>query len=409
MKNKLWTRDFTIITLGTVVSMLGNAISGFAIGLLVLDFTQSILLYALYMVAYSLPKIFMPFLSGPLLDRFSRRKVIYTLDFVSAALYFGFFISLSFNYFNYWVFIALCVLIGSIDSVYQVAYESFYPTLISEGNFQKAYSISSMIYTFSALMVAAAAYIYETAGTLAPLFAFNAVTFLIAAIAETQIRADESQVAKVGEQYNMRRYMSDFKEGIRYITAEKGLLFITIYFFINAISMNVSGTLVLPWFKSAVGPGVLAYTYVMGCGVVGRLIGGFIHYRIKLPVKTKYTIALFVYIVFTIIDGVFFYFDMPVMMTLCFISGMLGVTSYNIRISATQNYVPNDFRGRFNGAFMMLCSFGGIIGQLSAGSLGDYFDPRYVVSAFMAFNFIAIFAVIVAGRKEVANIYNREV
>ena len=43
----LWTRDFTIITLGSVVSMLGNAMSGFALSLLVLDYTESSQLYAL--------------------------------------------------------------------------------------------------------------------------------------------------------------------------------------------------------------------------------------------------------------------------------------------------------------------------------------------------------------------------
>ena len=39
--NKLWTRDFTIITLGSVVSMLGGQLSGFAMSLLVLDYTGS--------------------------------------------------------------------------------------------------------------------------------------------------------------------------------------------------------------------------------------------------------------------------------------------------------------------------------------------------------------------------------
>ena len=34
---KLWTKNFTIITLGTAVSLFGNVISGFATGLLVLD------------------------------------------------------------------------------------------------------------------------------------------------------------------------------------------------------------------------------------------------------------------------------------------------------------------------------------------------------------------------------------
>lgn len=36
MGGGLWTRNFTILTLGTVVSMLGNAISGFAVGLMAL-------------------------------------------------------------------------------------------------------------------------------------------------------------------------------------------------------------------------------------------------------------------------------------------------------------------------------------------------------------------------------------
>ena len=66
----LWTRDFTIITLGTVVSMFGSAVSGFAIGLLVLDYTSSVFLYALFMVCYSLPRIVLPLLAGPYLDRF---------------------------------------------------------------------------------------------------------------------------------------------------------------------------------------------------------------------------------------------------------------------------------------------------------------------------------------------------
>lgn len=34
MKRQLWTKDFTIITLGSVVSIFGNALAGFAMSLL---------------------------------------------------------------------------------------------------------------------------------------------------------------------------------------------------------------------------------------------------------------------------------------------------------------------------------------------------------------------------------------
>ena len=83
----LWTRDFTIITLGSVVSMLGNAMSGFALSLLVLDYTESSLLYAIYIATFTAPQIIAPIFSGAILDRFSRKRTIYTLDFISAGIY----------------------------------------------------------------------------------------------------------------------------------------------------------------------------------------------------------------------------------------------------------------------------------------------------------------------------------
>ena len=46
----LWTRDFTIITIGSVISMFGNALAGFAISLFVLDYTDTPLYYAYEMV-----------------------------------------------------------------------------------------------------------------------------------------------------------------------------------------------------------------------------------------------------------------------------------------------------------------------------------------------------------------------
>ena len=50
--NRLWTRDFTIITLGSVISMLGNDAAGFAMSLLVLDYTGSSFYYAVYLAVY---------------------------------------------------------------------------------------------------------------------------------------------------------------------------------------------------------------------------------------------------------------------------------------------------------------------------------------------------------------------
>ena len=81
-QQKLWTRDFTIITLGSVVSMVGGTMTGFAISIMVLDYTGSTFLYALFNICFQIPMLVCPLLAGPVLDRMSRKKVIYSLDAV---------------------------------------------------------------------------------------------------------------------------------------------------------------------------------------------------------------------------------------------------------------------------------------------------------------------------------------
>lgn len=200
----LWTRDFTIITLGSVISMLGNSMSGFALSLLVLDYTGSNLLYAIYIATFTLPQIVMPIFSGAILDRFSRKKTIYTLDFLSSGVYLVAALILSRGWFSFPMLAVFCFIIGSINSIYYVAYDSFYPLLISEGNYSKAYSIASVLETLSALIIPIATYFYNLFG-IAPLLGINALCFFIAATAETQIRAEEPLHRKAACRARARR------------------------------------------------------------------------------------------------------------------------------------------------------------------------------------------------------------
>ena len=53
-RSTLWTYDFTVITIGSVVSMLGASLAGFSISLVVLDYTGSTFLYTLFNVCFQL-------------------------------------------------------------------------------------------------------------------------------------------------------------------------------------------------------------------------------------------------------------------------------------------------------------------------------------------------------------------
>lgn len=405
---KLWTKNFTIITLGSMVTMLGHAISGFAISLLVLDYTNSVLLYALYQVAYYLPMVIMPLLAGPWVDNFSRAKVIYTLDFFAAGLYLGAFFLIRSGWFQYGPLLLGVLLIGSIDSIYIVAYESLYPNLITGSNYAKAYSVSSMLQPLAEVMTPVAAFLYTTAG-IAPLFLADAALFFLAACFELHIRAPETYREGKKSQKSLRYMLGEMKEGMGYISREKGLLFITGYFFLAMVCGTGTRTLWLPYFKSVTSLGVMAFTLVQSANVIGRFLGGMVQYKLKYPTNRKYTIAVVVYGAVCILEGAALFTGKLTMIFLFFILGLLAVTSYNIRLSTTQSYVPDTYRGRFNGCFQMAMNLGNIIGTLLAGALASFLPARSLVVAFMSVNFLGVFAIMLPGGRHVSKIYNRDV
>ena len=384
----LWTRDFTIITAGTVVSMFGNAMADFAMSLMVLDISKSTLLYAVYLAMYTIPQIIMPIFSGAILDRYSRKKTIYTLDFISAGLYLVMAWALSTGWFSFPVFALFCFLLGCIISMYMVAYDSLYPLLITEGNYQKAYSIQSILDTMSMVMVPVAAFLYKGIG-IAPLMAANAVCFFIAAVMETQIKNEEKYI---------ENQKATALEG-----AGKGVYFAVIF-----TTGGIENVITLPYFKNTFTNGEYIYMLVWGCAVVGRSIGGGIHYKTKVPAARRYSLALVLYIFNALAEAFYLFFKVPVMMALCFLVGIGGVTTYTIRISAMQSYIPDERKGRVTGAFNMLVMLGAFLGEAIGGLASEFIGERMIIMIAMIIQ-AALAVIIIGGNKAaISEIYNRE-
>lgn len=408
----LWTRDFTIITIGSVISMLGNSLTSFAMSLMVLDYTNSSMLYAIYMVLYTLPQLVTPIISGAILDRFSRKKMIYTLDFVSAGIYLIMAITLLNGVFNFPIFAAVIFILGIIQSTYYIAYDSLYPMLITEGYYQKAYSISSMLETMTVVMVPVSTFVYKLVG-IGPLMIINAVSFAIAAVFEMQIGHEEKYVEKRKNEVDnssskINQMLIDIKEGVKYMRSEPALLAIVSYFGLNMLACGAMDVLCLPYYKQNFKNGEYLYALVFGMSFIGRAVGGGIHYKFKIPTKLKFMFAMTIYIIIAIGEGTYMFMPIGLAVVVCFITGISGVTSYTIRISSTQSYVPDEKKGRYNGAFQLITTIGLLIGQMAGGALAQKMDARFVVFAGNIIALIAAIIIIGGNRKAVAKIYNTD-
>lgn len=441
---KLWSKNFTILTLGSFVSMLGNSVSGYIISLMIFDMTGSVFLFSVFTVTFYLPKMLFSMFAGAYMDRFSRKKVIYTLDFISAFLYGIIFFILLFNLNFYWLFLILVLIVGSINGIYEVAFNSLFPNTVSKDVYSKAYAVSSMIQPLALCMIPVASLIYYNAGSAAPLFIFNVAAFLIAAIFETQIDINENHIEAKETHLTFSAYKEDIKEGFRYTASDKGLMAITVYFCVMNFASGAYGTLALPFFKSspqhfanaasqfpfifdftenlgAFGKSIQSaleylcadtatlYTFVMAFGVAGRLLGGVFQYRLVYSRKTRFTVSLICCVLIGILDMIMLYLPARFIMLCCLLTGLLSIAVYNIRLSTTQAYVPDIKRARFISFFEMMFAGGNILGQILSGILGEFIHGRYIISAFNILNLIVLFTVIAGNSKYVKKIYNIEI
>jgi DHA3 family macrolide efflux protein-like MFS transporter len=407
---KLWTRNFSIVAIGSFISALGSAAAGIGFGILIYTQTGSPLNLAIFTIANIIPRVITNFLIGPFVDRNSRKKIIVTIDYTYMVLFAIVAFILFQGYFNVLMFTLVGSFFAILDTIYQTAFMSLFPEVISEGNYSKAYSISSLIWPISAaIMAPIAAYMIENfIFGVAILMAFNAVTFMITATIELGIKIKE----KLNTKKNSRlQFIDDIKEGFKYYKVEKGILGIGILFSAFAFVYAAQDLLRMPYFVNSDTLTLQHFSFIISAGAIGRMIGGAIHYAFKYPANKKFLIAVSVYITVEIMSATLLYMPYFLMVTFSFIVGLLSVTSFNIRMTATQTYIPSHIRGRINSTQTLLWNIGTILGCIVIGLVAEYssLDYRLILLLVSVVSLSAIFLIPIRMKEEFKKIYNKDV
>jgi MFS family permease len=99
------------------------------------------------------------------------------------------------------------------------------------------------------------------------------------------------------------------------------------------------------------------------------------------------------------------------MVGVSFIVGLLSVTSFNIRMSATQTYLPSHIRGRVNSTQQLLWNIGTILGTLIIGLVAEYsgLEYRFIIMLSAIVSLSAIIIIPIGMKDEFKKIYNVDV
>ena len=228
MKQTLWTRDFTRITAATTLGAAGGIISQFALSFLVFDETGSTLAAALAAAIQLFPMALLPLLIAPMMDRLPRKPFLMWGDLLNGVCYAGAGLFLLHRAFSYTAYLGFSLLVSCLGAFDELAYNSFYPLLLPEGQEERAYTVSAMLYpVLKVLMMPLAALLYDTLGV-GRLLLIQAVLSVLAALIENRIRVQENRRDR-GPLLSLKTWWRDVREAAAYLRQERSLHGLYVY------------------------------------------------------------------------------------------------------------------------------------------------------------------------------------
>lgn len=406
-KKTLWTRNFTIITLGTVVSAIGGTAMNLAMGLVVFDNTASTWMTGFFTAISMLPSLVFPIVFAPYVDSHRRKLLIVGLDGLLGVLYLIFAGYLSISEFSYGMYMAFGFLTSAIGSIYNTAYTAFYPDLIPDGFMQKGYSVSSVIYpTVTMIITPLAAVIYTNLG-ITFMFLAEGILLLIAASFESLIRAEEKQAAEK-KRFNLREYGDQLLGGVRYLKKERGIRNLYTYMSVTNATSSATNLMLMTFFQSSAILTTAMYSLLISAETLGRTIGGLVHYGILIPRRLRYKLTVFVYNAYSVLDASMLFLPYPAMMVAKFACGFMGVNTATLREAAVQHHLPPDIRARVGSLFSVIINAGIMLVQLIAGALGEVIPYPFVSLGFGILCLVSIYPLVVRNRKYIEPLYDAE-
>lgn len=221
MNHKLFSKDFTLVVIGQIISLFGNAVIRFALPLYLLNLTGSSALYGTVTACAFIPAILLSPIGGIVADRVNKRNVMVILDFFTAAVIFTFSLLMHGGNLIVLLTVTLMLLYG-IAGAYQPSVQASIPALTSQENFMAANSVINTVSSFASLIGPVLGGVLYSAYGLEPVLWVCMVCFLLSAVMEIFIQIPFRKQTSGGGIWKMVR--TDFAESVRFIRKEKPVI-----------------------------------------------------------------------------------------------------------------------------------------------------------------------------------------
>jgi MFS family permease len=148
---QLFKRDFTMVVIGQIISLFGNAILRFALPLYLLRETDSSSLFGAVTACSFIPMVIFSLFGGIIADRKNKRNIMVALDFAAAAVILIFSFALG-KVSLVPLMVAVLMILYGISGIYQPAVQASIPLIAEKQFLMQGNAVINMVSTLAGLL-----------------------------------------------------------------------------------------------------------------------------------------------------------------------------------------------------------------------------------------------------------------
>lgn len=385
---RLFKRDFTMVVIGQIISLFGNAVLRFALPLYLLRETDSSSLFGAVTACSFIPMIVFSLFGGVIADRKNKRNIMVVLDFTTAAVILLYYTALG-NMPFVPLMIAVLMILYGISGAYQPAVQASIPLLVERDMLMSGNAVINMVSTLSGLLgPVIGGVLFGTFGIF-PILIISIGCFLVSAVMEVFIHIPFE--AGTDGKNIVQAVGSDIKECLVFMKKEKpiflsilGILALFNLFLSAAMIVGIPVMVVQVLKMSDTALGITEAAMGLG-GLAGGMAAGAAAQKIR---PEKGYLALVVCAFSALFMGLSLLEPVPrgaayVIITAASFFGMCASTMFSVSmLTVVGQQTPPRLLGKIMAVIMAVASCSQPLGQACYGVLFDVLSGKpYAVMA----------------------------
>lgn len=273
MKRPSGMTGFTIIAIGQFLSLVGTAMTGFAIPIWVFQQTGRATDLSLLGFAFVVPMLVVSPLAGAIVDRSNRKLMMMLSDLAAGVVTIVGFVLVSFDALQVWQLFIANIIIGSFQSFQWPAYSAAISTMVAKENYGRANGLMSLSEAGSGILAPVFAAALLAAVGLRGVLLVDMVTFVFAigTLLLVHIPDPERKAEHATGQSNL---LNESMFGFRYILERPSLLGLQGVFMVGNFFASIAFSVITAYVLLRTANSEAAVATVQSAAALGGVIGG---------------------------------------------------------------------------------------------------------------------------------------